>query len=56
MCKKVCHLLSSREGMLIFCRPEGDPVSAEEYELCMGQFGSMPNVVTMLVDAGRIAE
>ncbi len=55
VCKKVGHLLGSREGMLIFCRPEGEPVSADEYELCMRQFDSMPNVVRMLVDAGRLA-
>ncbi len=41
--------------MLIFCRPEGKPVSADEYELCMRQFDSMSNVVRMLADAGRLA-
>jgi hypothetical protein len=30
-------------------------VTAEEYELCMRQFDSMPNLVRMLVDAGKLA-
>ncbi|MFO7742802.1 MAG: DUF3795 domain-containing protein [Anaerolineae bacterium] len=56
VCNKVGRLLSSREGMLIFCRPEGNPVTEEEYELCMRQFDSMPNVVRMLADVGKLAE
>jgi len=55
VCEKVGHLLSSREGMLIFCRPRTGSVTEEEYELCMRQFESMPNVVRMLVDAGKLA-
>lgn len=54
VCEKVGHLLASREGMLIFCRPEGGGVTEEEYELCMRQFESMPNLVRMLVDAGKL--
>lgn len=55
VCKKVGHLLGSREGLLIFCRPEGDPVTKEEYELCVRQFDSMPNIVRILADAGKLA-
>ena len=54
VCEKVRHLLSSREGMLIFCHPRAGSVTEEEYELCMRQFESMPNVVEMLVDAGKL--
>lgn len=54
VCKKVGHLLASREGMLIYCRPEGVPVTREEYDLCMRQFDSMPNVIRILVEAGRL--
>lgn len=55
VCEKVGHLLASREGLLIFCRPEDGPVTKEEYELCMRQFDSMPNIVRMLADAGKLA-
>jgi len=54
VCEKVRHLLASREGMLIFCRPRAGFVTEEEYELCMRQFESMPNMVRMLVDAGKL--
>ena len=54
VCEKVRHLLASREGMLIFCRSRAGLVT-EEHELCMRQFESMPNVVRMLVDAGKLA-
>jgi hypothetical protein len=53
-CDKVVHLLGSREGLLIFCRPEEGPVTEEEYQLCMRQFDSMPNIVRMLAHAGKL--
>ena len=54
VCEKVRHLLASREGMLIFSRPRAGLVTEAEYELCMRQFESMPNMVRMLVDAGKL--
>jgi hypothetical protein len=55
-CDKVRHLMGSRDGMFVFCRPkDGRPVTEEEYNLCMRQFDSMPNVVDALVEAGKIA-
>ena len=54
--EKVKHLLASREGLLIFSHARAGSVTEEEYELCMRQFESMPNVVKMLVDAGKLAE
>ena len=56
VCEKVEHLLASREGLLIFSRARAGSVTEEEYELCMRQFESMPNIVRMLVDAGKLAE
>ena len=56
VCKKVGHLLADRNGLLIFCRPKTGPVTKEEYELCMRQFESMPNIVRMLADAGKLGE
>ncbi len=55
VCDKVRHLLGSRDGMLIFRRPSVGLITEEEYELCMRQFDSMPNIVRMLVDAGKLA-
>lgn len=55
-CDKVRQLMGSRDGLLIFCRPkDGRPVTEEEYNLCMRQFDSMPNVVDALAEAGRLS-
>jgi hypothetical protein len=54
VCKKVGHLLGSREGLLIFCRPQTGAVTQEEYDLCMRQFASMPNLVRILAKAGKL--
>lgn len=53
-CERVRPLLASREGMLIFCRPKDAPVTEAEYALCMRQFESMPKVVRMLVESGKL--
>jgi len=53
-CGKVRHLLAGREGLLLFCRPADGPVTEEEYDLCMRQFESMPNLVRILAEAGRL--
>lgn len=53
-CEKVKHLLAARDGMMIFCLPSTSSVTEEEYNLCMRQFNSMPNLVKMLVDAGKL--
>jgi hypothetical protein len=55
-CDKVKHLLASREGLVIFCRPETGQVTEEEYNLCMRQFESMPNLLVMLADAGKLQD
>ena len=46
--------MGSREGLLIFCRPSDAHVSEEEYNLCMRQFASMPNLVRLLAAAGKL--
>lgn len=53
-CKKVAHLLASREGMFIFCRKAGATLTREEYDLCMRQFASMPDLVEQLIEAGKL--
>jgi hypothetical protein len=54
VCDRVGHLLASREGMLIFLYPKTATVTQEEHELCMRQFESMPNLIGILVDAGKM--
>jgi hypothetical protein len=54
-CDKVRNLLASREGLLIYCRPGSGPVSEEEYNLCMRQFESMPNLIKILAECGKLA-
>jgi hypothetical protein len=54
VCDQVRHLLASREGLLICCRPRTGPVTREEYALCMQQFESMPNLVRLLAESGKI--
>lgn len=54
-CDKMKHLVASRDGMLIFCRPKTSSVTEEEYNLCMRQFDSMPNLVRILASAGKLS-
>lgn len=56
ICDKIKHLLASREGLLIYCRPETGLVTEEEYNLCMRQFESMPNLLVMLAEAGKLQD
>jgi hypothetical protein len=48
------HLMASREGMLIWCYPRTSSLTEEEYNLCMGQFESMPNLLQMLASSGKL--
>jgi hypothetical protein len=54
VCEKVGHLLSERLGMLIFLHRRLADLTEEEYNLCMRQFESMPNVLKLLVQAGKL--
>ena len=53
-CDKMRHLIGSREGMLVFCYPRTSSITEEEYNLCMRQFDSMPNLLGMLAEAGKM--
>lgn len=55
-CDKMKHLMGSRAGMLIWCHPRTASLTEEEYNLCMRQFDSMPNLLDMLVEAGKLPE
>jgi len=54
VCDKVGHLLASREGMLVYIHGRMADVSAEEYQRCARQFESMPNLIRIMVDAGKL--
>jgi hypothetical protein len=53
-CKKLGHLLATRDGMLVFCHRNLGDLTKEEYNLCMRQFDSMPDLVRLLVRAGKL--
>jgi len=53
-CKKLGPLMASRDGMMIFCQPATASITEEEYDLCMRQFDSMPNLVRRMVETGKL--
>jgi hypothetical protein len=53
-CKKVRHLLATGVGMLIHCHPRTSCVTREEYDLCMRQFDSMPELLRIMTAAGKL--
>jgi len=53
-CKKMRHLMASRVGLLTHCFPKTGEMTQEEYDLCLRQFDSMPNIVNRLVERGRL--
>lgn len=53
-CAKMRHLMGSRDGLLIFCRPSDAHVTEADFNLCMRQFDSMPNLVRLLAAAGKL--
>ena len=55
-CDKVRHLLAGRDGMLTFLHPRLGSLTEGEYNLCMRQFDSMPNLVKLLVAAGKLPD
>jgi len=54
VCDKVGHLLASHEGMLVYLHRKMAGVTEEEYNLCARQFESMPNLIRIMAEAGRL--
>lgn len=54
ICDKVRNLLASREGMFTFMHSRLGNLTEEEYNLCMRQFESMPNLIKLMVKAGKL--
>jgi hypothetical protein len=53
-CDKMKHLMATREGMFIFCLPRTTHLTKKDYELCMRQFESMPELIKKLVQSGKL--
>ncbi len=53
-CKKVRHLLATAPGMIVHCHPRTKDVTREEYDLCMRQFDSMPELLSIMAKAGKV--
>ncbi len=54
VCEKVGRLLSECLGMLIFLHSRMQDITEEECNLRIRQFESMPNMVKMLLKAGKL--
>ncbi len=54
ICDKVKNLVANREAMLVFHQSRLASLTEEEYRLCMRQFESMPNLIKLLVKAGKL--
>ena len=55
-CDKVKKLFASKEGMIIYTYPKSRGISFEDYELCMRQFDSMPNLLRSLIKQGKLPD
>jgi hypothetical protein len=55
-CDKMKHLIGSRQEMLIGHYPRTSSVTEEEYNLCMRQFDSMPNLLKILISLGKLPQ
>jgi hypothetical protein len=54
VCEKVGLLLFERLGTLIFLHKRMQEITEEEYNLCIRQFENMPELVKVLVKAGKL--
>jgi hypothetical protein len=54
VCEKVGHLLASREGFMIFLHSRFGDITEEEYNLCIRQFESMPNLIKILIREDKL--
>jgi hypothetical protein len=54
VCEKVGRLLGERMGTMIFLHKCMKNMSEEEYNLCLRQFENMPEIVKLMVKAGKL--
>ena len=55
-CDKMRHLMAIEKGMFIFGFKNFGQISKEDYNLCMRQWDSVPNLYKILLEAGRLPE
>lgn len=53
-CNKVKNLIASKDEMMVLGYPRTSSISEEEYNLCMKQFNSLPNLVNILINIGKL--
>ena len=53
-CNKVKDLMGTSVGMLTYRAPQFKDITEEEYNLCVQQWNSMPNLVKILLDEGKL--
>lgn len=53
-CNKVKHLITTSIGMLTCRAPQFKDITEEEFNLCVQQWNSMPNLIRILVDEGKL--
>jgi len=53
-CDKVKHLITSSAEMLIFRSQQFEKITEEEFKLCVQQWNSVPNLVKIMVNEGKL--
>ncbi len=53
-CDKVKHLFSTPIGMLTYRAPKFKDITEEEFNFCVQQWNSMPNLVKILIKEGKL--
>jgi len=55
-CEKLKKLLSSTAGLVTFLAPKFKDITEEEFNFCVQQWNSMPNLVEILVKEGKLPD
>jgi hypothetical protein len=55
-CDKMRHLMAIEKGMFIFGYKNFGQISEEDYNLCMRQWNSVPNLYKTLLEADKLPE
>ena len=53
-CEKISNLITSRSEMMLSGMPKTSSITEEEYDLCMKQFESLPNLFKILLKIGKL--
>ena len=53
-CEKLRKLMGSTVGLLVFLAPKLKSITEEEFNFCIQQWNSMPNLVEKLVEEGKL--